>query len=264
MNAERIIGYARTFCRGSTFALAACLILAMAGPANASLLIGTFVESQAESIEKINQLIADYNDDFGTSLPLVHPLGFVDKIEGQDSASFIAGFYELSDFIFYEQMDGGTDRIVDIFDEENVEFEVSDLGLTAGFDTLDNPVQGFELSDSFDGFPFQYHVSKDGKLGWSLWLAMDGFNPAYTDLGTGASSIVGSGFTRGDITDSSLAYDPIKNAVSHISFYSIFAVAPEPSSLMLLFGGAASLVGFRLAGSRRRSRRLQRTDFDRR
>jgi len=194
----------------------------------ASLLVGTVVTSGVETIPEINQLIASYNADFGASLPIVTaPL---DKIEGQNSAFFDDGVFQLSDFEFYHQDDGGSTSL-DIFDA-TVNFAASSLGAAAGFDTLDNPVFAFE---QLSGPSFQYYVSKDGNLGWSLWAVMSGINPAYTDSGVG-------GFTRGNINDDSLAYDPINHGVSHISFYT---ATPEPSSLVLFGIMAAASCGFR-------------------
>ena len=201
--------------------------------AKASILIGTFVTPHVETISQINQLIGDYNLDFNTSLPSVQEL--LDKLEGQDSADFEEGILELSDFDFYQQDNNGTTD-VDIFDA-NVSFSASTLGAADGFDTLDNPVFAFK---QLSGPLFDYYVSKDGVAGWSLWLAMPGINPLYTDAGTGASSLTGSNFTRGNINNDSLDYDPITGGVSHISYY---VAIPEPASLGLLLMGLVSLAG---------------------
>ena len=189
-------------------------------------------------ISQLNELIDDYNSDFNTSLPQVQEL--LDKLEGQNAADFQEGNLELSDFNFYEQDDNGTTD-VDVFDEM-VDFSSSTLGAADGFDTLDNPVFAFE---QLSGPSFDYYVSKDGVAGWSLWSAMPGINPLYTDAGTGDSSITGSGFTRGNINDNSLDYDPIIGGVSHITFY---VAIPEPASIGLVLIGLASLA----CGRRRR------------
>lgn len=206
-------------------------VMLSASGARASILVGTFVTPQVEMISQLNDLIDDYNSDFGASLPSL--LELLDKLEGQNSADFQEGNLELSDFDFYEQDDSGATD-VDIFDE-TVSFSLSTLGLADGFDTLDNPVFAFE---QLSGPSFAYYVSKDGVSGWSLWSAMPGINPSYTDAGTGASSITGSNFTRGNITDNSLDYDPITGGVSHITFYSAI---PEPSTVLLLAMGLGCL-----------------------
>ena len=193
--------------------------------ARASILVGTFVTPQVETISQLNDLIDDYNSDFNTSLPNVQE--FLDKIEGQNSADFEEGNLELSDFVFYEQDDSGTTD-VDIFDE-TVSFSLSMLGPADGFDTLDNPVFAFE---QLSGPSFGYYVSKDGVSGWSLWSAMPGINPSYTDDNE-------NGFTRGNINDDNLDYDPITGGVSHISFYTAI---PEPSAVLLLAMGLGCLV----------------------
>jgi hypothetical protein len=64
---------------------------------------------------------------------------------------------------------------------------------------------------------------------------MSGINPAYTDNEE-------DGFTRGNINDDSLAYDPINSGVSHISFY---GETPEPSSLVLFGVLVAAWCGYR-------------------
>jgi hypothetical protein len=68
---------------------------------------------------------------------------------------------------------------------------------------------------------------------------MSGINPAYTDSANG-------GFTRGSISDTSLDYDPITRAVSHISFYGTASdIVPEPGSVLLMAMAAAGLCGCR-------------------
>jgi hypothetical protein len=88
---------------------------------------------------------------------------------------------------------------------------------------------------------------------------MDGVNPVYTDLGTGASWIVGSGFTRGPITNSNLVYDPSNKGVSHISFYT---AVPEPGSVTLLSMGILGFLGIGL--SRRNDGPIREDQPDRR
>lgn len=220
-------------------------ILLLAGSADASILVGTFKESTVETITKINQLIDDYNTDFSASLANV--LLLVDKVEGQSSAAFNQGNLELDDFDFFTQDDNGS-KTVSIFDA-TVKFNASLLSSSVGFDNLDAPVQGFE---QLSGPSFEYYVSKDGNDGWSLWASMSGFNPVYTDAGTGDSSITGSGFTRGDISNTSLAYDPIRGGVSHISFYTTAEeIIPEPASWVVFTG---LFLGFG-AGAWRRKRK---------
>jgi hypothetical protein len=217
----------------------ALLTAGLSQASQASILVGTFVESQAETIVKVNQLIDDYNADFGASLPQV--VALLDKLEGVNSAGFTEGNLQLSDFNFYAQNDDGT-KTESIFDA-SVNFDATPIDFTVdGFNDLDNPVMGFE---QLAGASFDYYVSKDGNLGWSLWTFMDDFNPVYTDAGTGNSSISGSDFTKGSIADNSLAYDPIGNGISHISFYTTAASdVPEPASLGL-FGLAITLVALR-------------------
>ena len=197
---------------------------------DASILVGTFVNSGVESITKIQQLINDYNTDFGASLPDVGSL--VDKIEGDTGAADFEGVnLVLSDFSFYDQDNSGGTGL-DIFNAAQVKFSLSGLGWN--FNLPDLNVRAFE---QLDGPTFDYYVSEDGVNGWSLWTAMDGLNPVYTDAGTGDSSITGSGFTRGVITDVNLDYDPIKNGISHISFYSSSTeVIPEPTTIVV-WGG---------------------------
>jgi hypothetical protein len=218
--------------RASYVVCAAAVTLLIANCTYASTLIGTVVAPSVESISEMNDLIDDYNSDFSASLPPVDSL--LDKVEGQSAADFTQGNLALSDFNFFYQDDTGTDLSLSVFDS-SVDFTLSTLGPLDGFDTLDNPVHAFE---QLSGPSFTYYVSKDGNLGWSLWLAMDGVNPVYTDAGTGFDSITGTDFTRGDITDNSLAYDPISSGVSHISYYT--ATMPEPSTLLL---GALASVG---------------------
>lgn len=217
------------FRRHGVLPIAALLLWAPASQA-ASILIGTVVTAQPETIPEINQLIEDYNTDFGASLPLV--VSQLDKLEGEDSADFVGDALELSDFDFYQQDDDGLTEL-NIFDEMPETFTESTLGAAAGFG-LDLPVFAFE---QLSGPSFDYYVSKDGPGGWSLWAYMPGLNPVYTDSADG-------GFTRGVITDNTLAYDPHGQGVSHIGFYSTI---PEPGS-SVLFGIA---LVFSLAGRRR-------------
>ncbi len=199
----------------------------------ASTLVGTVVTSSVESIPEMDALITAYNLDLGASLPAVGSQ--VDKLEDDQTnggANFIGGNLLLGDFDFGQQT-GGVE--LNVFDA-SLGFSPVTFGVGESFSEVDNPVFGFE---QVSGVPFTYYVSKDGNLGWSLWLAMDGINPVYTD------SMVG-GFTRGEISDNSLSYDPVGNGVSHISFYSAI---PEPSSLLLAFAGGLSLT---LTARRRR------------
>lgn len=87
--------------RATTSLIAVCAMAAAilsASDARASILVGTFVTPQVEMISQLNQLIDDYNSDFGASLTHVQEL--LDKIEGQNSADFQLGNLELSDFDF--------------------------------------------------------------------------------------------------------------------------------------------------------------------
>lgn len=217
------------------------LTLLFSGASHASILVGTVVTSRTENIADINNLITSYNTTFGASLALV--VNFQDKIEDDGSsagASFTNGFYQVSDFTFYKQDDAGPTQVA-IFDNPAVDFSVSTLGTGGGFDSIDNPVQGFQ---QHSGANVEYYVSKDGNLGWSLWYATSGFNPYYTDSATG-------GFTYGSTADDALAYDPIKNAVSHLSFYSAGGGGnvPEPGTFAIW-----SLVGLTAAMFHRRRR----------
>jgi hypothetical protein len=222
-------------------ALFALLVSLGARNAQASILVGTVAGPGVETIAEINALIADYNNDFGTSLPPV--LGLLDKIEDNqdtDIAEFTEGNLEVGDFNFYHQSGGGA-TMLDIFDTE-VNFTPSGLGDTTGFDDLDNPVFAFE---KLGGPAFFYYVSKAGNVGWSLWAYMEGLNPSYTDVGVGDSSIVGLGFTRGAITIDELIYQPagMGGAVSHITFYT---AVPEPGSLAMFSIGALILLAIGL------------------
>lgn len=211
-----------------------------AGPAGAGILVGTFVESEVETIAKINILIDEYNDEFTALLPNVQQL--VDKIEGMETADFTEGILSLSDFDFF-QRDETSPTVNHMIFDTSVGFVASSLG-SSGFDPIDNAVLGFE---QLSGFAFDYYVSKNGMDGWSLWTKMDGFNPVYTDVGTsGSNSHDGTGFTRGDVGVNTLAFDPINGGVSHISMYTSSAdvIVPEPSSIVLFATTAACLVGF--------------------
>lgn len=192
------------------------------------MLIGTIVKAPAETIIEINTLIDDYNADFGTNLP--HVVLLVDKL---DNGSFINGTYSNSDFDWYEQDDNGNVS-VDIFDAFDDGTTDNSVKFTSWNVTgFNNPVLAFEQKS---GPTVEYYVSKDGNKGWSLWLAMAGMNPFYTDEGVGSSSITGSGFTRGSISNTSLDYDPIKNSVSHLSFYRSAGgdnVIPEPGTVAI-------------------------------
>lgn len=217
------------------------LMLLFASTSHASILVGTVVTSRTENIGDINNLITSYNATFSASLPLV--VNFQDKIEDDGSsagASFINGFYQVSDFTFYQEDAAGPTQVA-IFDNPSVDFSVSTLGSGGGFDSIDNPVQGFEQQS---GPNVEYYVSKDGRLGWSLWYATSGFNPYYTDSAAG-------GFTYGSTTDDTLAYDPITSGVSHLSFYSSggSGVVPEPGTFMIW-----SLAGLSAAMFHRRRR----------
>lgn len=222
-------------------AFALTLSFLFLGGSHASILIGTLVTPQTENIGSINNMITSYNTNFSASLPLV--VNFQDKLEDDGSsaaASFQNGFYQVADFTFYEQDDAGSTQIA-IFDNLSVGFSTSMLGNGEGFDTIDNPVQGFQQRS---GESVEYYVSKDGNLGWSLWYATSGFNPFYTDSAVG-------GFTYGSTTNDSLAYDPIKSGVSHLSFYSSGGSGdvPEPGTITIW-----SLVGIGAFALHRRRR----------
>ena len=217
------------------------LTLLFSGASHASILVGTVVTAQTENIAAINNLITTYNTTFSASLSPV--VNFQDKIEDDSSAAaagFENGFYQVSDFTFYKQDDGGPTQVA-IFDNPSVNFSTSMLGNGEGFDSLDNPVQGFQQRS---GPSVEYYVSKDGQLGWSLWYATPGFNPYYTDSAL-------DGFTYGSTTDDALAYDPIKSGVSHLSFYSAGGGGnvPEPGTFAIW-----SLVGLTAAMFHRRRR----------
>jgi hypothetical protein len=207
------------------------LVLFWAGTANASILVGTAVIPSVEKIDVMNDLINDYNIAFSASLPNVagttaDPKGFLGRIEnigGSGIADFVNGLLTYSDFNFYQQDNGGGTEL-NIFDECPEKF-------MEGFGDEDKNVRAFDLNGT-DTPSFQYYVSKDGFAGWSLWTYQDdGLNPVYTDSGV-------SGFTRGDISNTGLAYDPIKHGISHIGFYTTYDVStiPEPSSLLVFVG----------------------------
>lgn len=213
--------------RASRVVCTAVVTLLIANCTFATTLVGTVVTTGVETIAEMNTLINDYNTDFSASLPQVESL--LDKIEdfvdpnGNDIAVFTEGNLVPGDFNFFqEDPNGGTS--LDVFDTL-VKYSPSNLG-PDGFSTLDENVQAFE---QLSGPSSTYYVSKNGAGGWSLWLAMDGVNPVYTDE-------VAGGSTRGEISNNSLAYDPIVGGVSHISFY----IVPEPSTLLL---GALASVG---------------------
>ena len=199
----------------------------------------------------MNSLIDAYNSDFGANLSNV--VSMVDKLEDDQEnpgAFFINGQFDSSSFSFFQETDSTPGTTQSIFDA-NVGFATADL-VGDGFDLLDNPVYGFVQ----DGGPcFDYYVSKSGS-GWSLWLAMAGFNPSYTDFGD-----VSTEFTRGLTSDNSLSYKPIQNGVSHISFYAAEssiepdpdpAPVPAPATLALLGVGLLITSGTSL---RRRDKR---------
>jgi hypothetical protein len=213
----------------SLFLCAAAATLLTANCAFATILVGSESTPGVETIPEMNALIDAYNTDFGASLPQV--VSLLDKIEDIKDpngvvigADFIEGNLVLGDFNFFQEDLGGGISL-DIFDSIGHKFSPSNLG-PDGFDTLDENVHAFE---QLSGPSSTYYVSKDGKKGWSLWVSMDGVNPVYTDQFAG-------GFTRGDISDNSLAFDPAKGGVSHISFYT---AVPEPGTLLL--GALASL-----------------------
>lgn len=204
------------------------LTFVSARPLEASILIGTTSATATENITQINILIDNYNSDFGTSLP--HVAIFVDKIEDGTGGrgEFINGQYSVSDFTFYAQDDGGAVD-VNIFDQTPETFSLSDLGQVLGdngFDSIDTNVQAFE---QLSGPSVEYYVAKSGRS-WSVWLAMDGINPFYADSSR-------NGYTRGPISDQQLAYDPVKNGVSHLSFYRSAGggtgTIPEPASVAI-------------------------------
>ena len=216
-----------------TLSTAVVTILLLAGFAEGSTLVGTVQESANPDIGDLNPLISTYNTDFATSLPQIQVE--IDKIEDQlGVATFQQANLSVDDFDFFAQDDLGS-KSVFIFDA-TVKF--GELVGAFSFDDLDNPVQGYEWTS---GSPqsYDYYVSKDGELGWSLWYAGNGFNPAYTDSAA-------DGFTRGNTSDDSLSYDPITRGISHIAFFSSI---PEPSTLALLCVG---VFGFLTYTRRRR------------
>ncbi|PHR89732.1 MAG: hypothetical protein COA78_35630 [Blastopirellula sp.] len=254
-------------------------VLLLAGTANAGILVGTVVKSQTETIAEMNALIHNYNTVFSADLPDIGV--FLDKIEDtkdqndiSTGSQFINNQFLFTDFNFYVESGNTGTKSVDIFNTE-VHFNASTLALGIGFDTVAKNVQGFEQNS---GPTFEYYVSKDGKKGWSLWTYMDGFNPFYTDLGiidnnnnpskslylSSLTTVDGgldllpaddsvTGFTRGPITDGSLAYDPIVNSVSHLSFYTAElpddpdTVIPEPATMAIwgMLTGFGALFGYR-------------------
>lgn len=202
------------------------ILLVNNNTSNASILVGTLVTPKSEQMSQVNDLITSYNANFNADLPTVTI--FQDKLEDDGSANgagFINGYYQVSDFTFYKQDDGGS-LSASIFDDTSVNFSLSNMGTGGGFDSIDNPVQGFT---QLSGTAVEYYVAKDGALGWSLWYAGSGFQPFYTDSAV-------NGFTYGSTSDTSLAYDPITSGVSHLSFYSSGAnpsQVPEPASFII-------------------------------
>ncbi len=212
----------------SLFVCTALVTLLIANSASSTTLVGTVVTNSVETLSEMNALIDAYNTDIPASLPQI--VGLLDKIEDlsdpNDGVIFQNGNLDPNDFIFYmEDVSGAT--TLNVFDELNKGYSVSTLG-PDGFAIIDENVQAFE---QLSGPSSTSYVSKNGNAGWSLWLSMSGVNPVYTDID------VDDGFTRGEISNSSLSYDPtLSGGVSHISFYSVI---PEPGTLLL--GALASL-----------------------
>jgi hypothetical protein len=212
----------------SRFVCAAVATLLIANCTFATTLVGTVVTQQAETILEMNALIDTYNTDFGASLPQVTSL--LDKLEDvsgdpNDGIVFQNGVLDPNDFIFFAEDDLGTTGL-DVFDELDKRYSQSTLGVDT-FSSLDENVQAFE---QLSGPSSTYYVSKGGADGWTLWLSMSGVNPVYTDQAKPS-------FTRGEISNQSLEYDPAKGGVSHLSFYA--TAIPEPGTLLL--GAFASL-----------------------
>jgi hypothetical protein len=213
----------------SRFVRAAVATLLIANCTFATTLVGTVVTTSVETIPEMNALIVAYNNDIPASLPLVTSL--LDKLEDaadpNDGAIFEMGILDPNDFNFYVEDNSGT-TVIDVFDALDKGYSPSTLGEDS-FSTVDENVQAFE---QLSGDSSTYYVSKNGNAGWSLWISMAGVNPVYTDK-------AGGGFTRGEISDDSLAFDPApQGGVSHISFYNPVEI-PEPGTLLL--GALASL-----------------------
>jgi hypothetical protein len=216
-------------------------MLSVFGSAKAdTILVGTVVDASVEEIGTpttpgtINYLIDQYNSYSPASLPYV--LSKVNKLDetADGSPIFENGSFDFDDFKLYKTATASTGtRQLSIFNNSDQWFE--DWDFTAG------NVLAFE---QITGPSFDYYVSKDGNLGWSLWTHMPGaLNPVYTDSGV-------EDFTRGAISDNGLDYDPIGNEVSHLSFYTS---VPAPSAIAALLGmGALGLITI-VRRSRRRA-----------
>jgi hypothetical protein len=204
-------------------------------PLNAGIiLVGS--ASGVDTLTGVNTLITNYNIAFGASLNQVVVL--VDKIEDAPSnlgTIWTNGNLNSGDFEFFQQTNGAGVDGKNIFNRNganDVHFDNSALAGGANFlnsfSGVDNGVLGFKYNGPQQ---FQYYVSKNA-TGYSLWTFMPGggLHPVYQDD-------TSDGATRGDISNVNLMYDPVKNAVSHISFYS---AVPEPTSLVL--------VGFAVVG----------------
>ena len=217
----------------------------------AGILIGTSTGN--DSVATVNQLIMDYNNNPNNpDLALVQTNFFFDRFD--DSTAPLnsqSGFLDPDDFTFYQEDDDGSldipdgDIEADVFSAVDKLYELSDLNNQnanpSGFG-IDENVQGFVYNGTNPNL--QYYTVKSGSF-FSLWLAMDGFNPVYTDNTSDAD-----GATIGFTSNTGLAYDPLQQGggVSHISFYS----NPEPSSF-LLFGLGMLSAGAAYRRQRRKS-----------
>ena len=239
-------------------------VLLLASTAHASILVGTVKTSNTETITEINQLITEYNARFGATLEQV--VIQIDKLEDTKDGSgniigadFVTGNLSLDQFDFYQESGANIVRTESVFDAD-VTYANSALGGTTAansFNNIDANVFGFVQQTDVEHVLVDYYVSKDGPLGWSLWAVADGFefNPVYTDSGdnggnvsipdayTPSSTDRDGTWTQGDSTllTTTGLYDPIKNAVSHLSFYgtddNIVVLppipVPEPSALAI-------------------------------